>query len=806
MRLVSEGKDPLLAQRVTVQIKAMPIMAALESVLHGTGLTATLASDGETVMIRDSTKDSDARARVSGGVVVGRVVDSATAQGLGGAVVQVVGTKLSALTTDSGRFTLRSVPAGEHRLAVKLFGYRPIERNVTVTANEQMTVRIVLAPMANMLTSVVTTAVGQQRRIEVGNDITVLNADSIMRVAPVMNITDLLETRVPGLVVQHTSGTPGAPSRLRLRGSKSLLTSDDPIVIVDGIRIYADQSGSLQGPLPPDALETSGIGSTPQSVGGGSSITTAGDVGDTYAGPSALDQIDMNSIETIEVLKGPSATAIYGSDAANGVIVITTKRGRAGPTHWSLSADAGRTTLQGDWPVNYARFGHAVTSPTPFSQICSIGDPGKINPNGCVEDSTVAYQALNDSRWNMLQAGATRHVSLSVSGGNGGLTYSLTGSTSNQTGYLHLPTVVAQVFDSTHGFPAPHWMMDPERYTTYGGTGVVTAQLGQSGASITVTSSLLQSDQQQSSLQNVIQQLSRGYFAPGDLDASPISSLSNDVSTRVLAHTVTSNSGIATTWSPWWWLSLQANAGINFSNRDNNALLPRDYALTKSVDTAGAYSVSRGTNTVKTLNIQTTLFSGRLVPVAAGLSVVQTSVKNYSAHTEWLPIGVEVPTTILYSSFVNSGPLQMEYNNATYGWYVQPQIRLHNNIFISPGLQIGGGSSSGTSAKVNLFPKTDLSWVAVDRSASDALFGVLTVLRPRVAFGIAGVQPGPTMQYRLWQPVMISPVTAGGTVLPASAASLYSLGNTQIHPERSAELEGGVDMELWGGRVKLGVT
>jgi hypothetical protein len=136
---------------------------------------------------------------------------------------------------------------------------------------------------------------------------------------------------------------------------------------------------------------------------------------------------------------------------------------------------------------------------------------------------------------------------------------------------------------------------------------------------------------------------------------------------------------------------------------------------------------------------------------------------------------------------------------------VVPKLNVHSRLFDSPGLRLDGGSASGSNAQVNIFPKTDVSWIAVDRP-TDPLFGIVTSLRPRVAFGIAGVQPGPTEQYRLSLPQTVYPIVATGTAPPLTQLVLQTLGNTHIHPERSREVEGGADLQLWGDRVILTVT
>jgi TonB-linked SusC/RagA family outer membrane protein len=746
-------------------------------------------------------------------MVMGRVVDSATGRGLSGVTIKVAGSKLSAITQDSGYFRLRDVPTGSQLLTVRMFGYRSAERPVNVVAARTTTVRVGLASVPTTLSGVVTTATGVQRRVEVGNDITVLNADSILKIAPVANLTDMLATRVPGLVVQTSSGIPGAPSRLRFRGQSSLLGSDDPIVIVDGIRVYADQSGSTAGPR----LGGDGDGSIhgTQMYGGGSKVGfgALSSSGTTYAGPSALDQIDPNSIETIETLKGPSATAIYGSDAANGVIVITTKRGRAGPTHWTAAANTQRTTLPGDWPLNYFRFGHDNTAKAyssipayPVSHMCSILNGfgnGSANTN-CVLDSLVAYQALNDSRLSPLGTGWSHNGSLTVSGGSSALTYSVTGSASQQTGYLHLPSAMAQLFDSTHGFAAPSWMTHPDRYTTYGGTGSLSAILGHSGAALTVLTSLSQGNQQQGSLQGVLAGLPFQYLGAGAIAADALAQAFPNIDERAQLNTFTTNNVLTlNNWSPWHWLPITATAGLNFQHNDNNAWLPAGYVLNSS-DSVGRYSLQRSTNVTKTATAGTNLLSGQLMSVGLGINVNTQSQKAFSAATVGIPVGVSVPTNFVYA--IGQGPTQAQFNTATYGWYVVPQIRLNDKLFVSPGFRLDGGSASGNNGQTNIFPKMDVSWIAVDRQGMTPLFGVLTSLRPRLAFGIAGVQPGPTEQLRLSQLSTVTPTTLDGRGIPVTMSTPYTLGNTQIHPERSREVEGGADVQLWGDVLALTLT
>ncbi|HXC24877.1 MAG TPA: carboxypeptidase regulatory-like domain-containing protein, partial [Gemmatimonadaceae bacterium] len=139
------NSGPLFRRLVTVRLEKVQATDAFATVLKGTGLVSNMAPDGETVVIRPQSRLSPAAlSQFAAGSVVGRVTDSASGAGLGGAAVKVEGTKLSTVTSDSGRFTLKDVPTGDQVLSVRLFGYRPAERTVTVVDSERTTVHIVM--------------------------------------------------------------------------------------------------------------------------------------------------------------------------------------------------------------------------------------------------------------------------------------------------------------------------------------------------------------------------------------------------------------------------------------------------------------------------------------------------------------------------------------------------------------------------------------------------------------------------------------------------------------------------------------
>lgn len=782
---------------VTLHVKDEPLGIVLEQILSGTLLR--VVAEGTDNLAIVMSKDNQADSVPSLGVVTGRVIDSVTRKGLSGVTMKIAGTKLTTVTNDVGQFVIRDVAAGEHLVTAKIFGYHAAEISISVAAGQTIAVRFALTAVPTVLSGVVTTATGVQRKIEVGNDITTLNADSIMRVAPVQTLTDLLESRVPGLTVVHSSGSPGDPSRLRLRGAGSIQLNNDPIMIVDGIRVYANQSDPRNMNQAP----------TPQSMG-------------KFAAPSPVDQIDPNSIETVEVLKGPSATAIYGSDAANGVIIITTKHGRAGPTQMNLDISSGVSWLPGSWPTNYYRFGHSAKNDLRNNGLCLWNDVS------CNVDSIVSFQALNDPRYTILSHGNNQKASLSAHGGSTTLTYDLTGSATSVLGYVKLPNSEVQHYDSLYGL-IPRTLVRPSRYATWGVQGTVTA-LPRPSVSLTLGSTLFNSEKQQSSLESVLATLSGRYISP----FVSVGSLLRGEYVRGSVNDVTSTNSLLVRWRPLAWLPINATAGINSGHSNDATHVPYGVPSGSSIDdTTGWYGLGRATSQTQTATVGTVIpvASGKM-NLAAGGNITTVATTDFSVSTNQLAPGVTAPVTFLVPcpsstiTMCGAPTSQSTFNQSTYGWYFAPQLNMASRFFVSPGFRLDGGSGGAKSSSniggLSAFPKMDFSYVAVDRQSERPLWGVLTLVRPRLAFGYAGNQPAPQDKLRLYNVGLYTNSKLGGNqgivqggandcqnevtldgTTQTPAVCLNAVGNTLLRPERSSELEWGGDISLWQDRLSV---
>ena len=236
------------------------------------------------------------------GTIHGRVVDAASQQPLANVNVTVVGTTRGATTQSDGSYLLVSVGAGTRTVRASRIGYSPLTQTVTVAAGASATADFSLQVQTVTLGEVVSVGYGTQKREAITGSVATVDADKA-NVGVITNANQMVQGRVAGVNITNSSGDPGGNTQIRIRGGTSISASNDPLYVVDGVPLQNDATT-------PDAI---GIGS----INGG-------------LNRSPLNSLAPGDIESITVLKDASATAIYGSRGANGVVLITTKRGEKG--------------------------------------------------------------------------------------------------------------------------------------------------------------------------------------------------------------------------------------------------------------------------------------------------------------------------------------------------------------------------------------------------------------------------------------------------------------------------------------------
>ncbi|NIP57438.1 MAG: TonB-dependent receptor plug domain-containing protein, partial [Gemmatimonadetes bacterium] len=263
----------------------------------------------------------------------------------------------------------------------ELIGFGTVERSAVVRPGETTQVEISMDASAIAIDEIVVTGTpSATSRREIGNAIFQVNAAAVVEAAPVSNVNELLNARTSGALVASQSGNLGAGAPIRLRGDNSLSLSGQPIVYVDGIRVDANaDDGGIFG----------------------------------HTGTSRLQDINPDDIESVEILKGPAAATLYGTEASNGVIQIITKKGRPGDTRVNLSIEQGA-----NW------FRDAVER---VPDNCDRDGSGQLICQNLIADE----RALGNQ---VFRTGHHQSYSLSVRGGQGDIGYFLSGKLEDQEG------------------------------------------------------------------------------------------------------------------------------------------------------------------------------------------------------------------------------------------------------------------------------------------------------------------------------------------------------------------------------------
>jgi TonB-dependent SusC/RagA subfamily outer membrane receptor len=771
--------------RVTLHVKDMPVGDALQQALHGTGLTAQLQVTGNVVIMRGS------EASVTGGVS-GVVTDAATKKPLAGAAV-VVDSGKPVRTRDNGTFLLANVPVGTHRVVVRLIGYRVYSAPVTIRDGATEHLVIALTPSATTLTDVVTTATGDRKRYEVGNAVGTIKADSLVATNVIRNVSDLLQARVPGVVVQNTDGAVGAPSRIRLRGLSSLSLNNDPIVILDGVRLNAQATV---------ANNQTNVGST-QLL---NRMVSTGGTNSALA-PSRLDDIDPNTIESIDILRGPSASSLYGTDAANGVIVIKTKRGQAGAWRTNLVGDNGWSHIPGQMEQMW--WGYWSQSGTTGTDCLLATGPNNVANGSCHQDSVRQFNPQNNARMTTLGTGTTRSLSGSVSGGSDQLQEFLSARGSSQVGISKMSAVEQRLIPLLWGGPAPSWMVHPNTEQDIDGTSRTTFQVSPK-IDVSLTSNAIYR-----SVLNGGSGIQSVYLGAGASPSDSLGFLPSESERTKLSSTakrgIVSGTG---NYRPLGWLHLTGALGGDYTLRtdaadlraqDCTAILAAAGGITAAQNCPSGHSNRRDETFVTTANGGANLsFS------PTSWLTLRTSLGEQYSHTDFytlmagnsnpvfcpLAFGSTLLTpspVCMYSQLQRYTLSEDQDEAATAGWYVEETISMFG-LFTTFGRRQDVASAFGGHVNKSPpnYPKFNFSYPISEQSFFPKQ-SLVSSLRLRLAYGQSGNQASQLAVLNGYAPGQVTYATSSSVV---NLVTLTQLGNPNLRPERGTEWEGGFDVSF----------
>jgi TonB-linked SusC/RagA family outer membrane protein len=681
----------------------------------------------------------------------GKVVSAATTEPIAGASVTVAGTPIAALTNDRGEFAL-SAPEGAVTLLVRGLGYKHAQLPVAAGTGD-VTVRLE-QDVFNLEAVVITgQATGVEQR-NLANAVTTVSTEQLNR-APVQTIEGALQGKIPGALIQMNSGAPGGGGQINLRGVTTINAGVDPLIVVDGLVIANEAIGSNMN-----------------------AITAAAAGGNASNQDNPVNRIaDLNpaDIANIEVLKGASAAAIYGSQAANGVIVISTKRGRPGAPRFAVTQRFGTFDVSNQ--LGFRKFADSTEA------IAAFGPNAR---NYCTLPAGACPFFDNEAAlYGQHQLAA--ETDASVTGGNDQTTYYLSGLVKKDggiapnTGYqkqsirANLDQVLGSRFKLSINLNAVHSL----------------AKRGISNNDNTGTSTFLVYPTTPSiiDLREKNGAWPVNVFAPSNPLQTFAELKDNEDVWRVMG---TSTAKIDAVTTPTQRLQFTLTGGLDFFNQRNDILSPADLQYEPFDGQPGTVVLGKGQDlrlnlvgsVVHTYTPASNTFQAT---TSAGFQYENRDENLTNIVGRTIALGLQ---NVSQAASITSSQSEQPLKNI--GLYAQEEfLAAQQRLLLTVGLRADRGSVNGDPSHFFIFPKASASYRL-------PLGGGIDEFKLRAAWGQTGNPPLFGGRY-----ILDSTNALGGQVGQYRA---LRLGDPTITPERNTEVEGGFDATLAHEAASLGVT
>lgn len=684
------------------------------------------------------------------GVITGTVVEQGSTRPIVGAQVLLAGTNRRAITDQQGRYEIGSVPAGQQTVRATFIGREMVSRTVTVADGQTVTVDFALAPSAVELDALVVNAVtGRTERVkEIGNSVGQINVAEEVELATITRPADLLQGRVAGVTLQSVNGTTGTGQKIRIRGANSLSLSNEPLIIVDGVR-YSNSTALF---------------------GGSNAVESTID-----QDPNRLNDLNPEDIQSIEVLKGPAASGIYGTAAANGVVVITTKQGRAGGARWNFYAEAGTVEEVTDYPDNFESIGDQ-------GRTCYLFRVAGDDPR-CSAPTIFSFNPLRDPRTTPFRDGSRQKYGLSVSGGSDRATYYLSGDFENEEGVYPNNEVTKANFRTNVR------ALISDRLTVTGSVGYTSSDAQFTDNDNSIISPILNG------------MLGFAQFDPADPDAvyaffAPSITQQYGPTQEVERFVGSVNAN----WQPLSWLSANATAGVDlFNSFDEQVLQPNTIPLSATW-VSGWVQEARA-------NVFTYTFNGAAnatFDLSDAVRSTSTAGFDYNHQlnqgTSAFGAGLTPGTSSLAGTSSEFRADENNIQNKTVGGFLQQQFALRDRIFLTGAIRADDNSAFGEDFGVVTYPSASLSWIISEEDFFPQT-EVLSSLRLRAAYGKSGLRPEFRDAVDFFNPAAVQ---VGGADVPG--ISIGGTGNVALEPEKTTEFETGFDAGFLNDRLSLELT
>lgn len=672
-------------------------------------------------------------------------VRSETQTPVRGAFVSIPSLELSTVTNDNGYYRIE-IPAeratGQVTIVVTSIGFGSAELQVTLQAGT-VTQNFELAEQAISLDEVVVTGTaGRQERRAQAAVVSSINAAQIVEKAPVTSVANLIQGRTPGVMLRSVSGSTGTGQTIRIRGQASIGLSNEPLIFIDGIR--AD-------------------GGNTQEFGVGNAQGTR------------LNDIKLEDIESIEIVKGPAAATLYGSDASAGVINVITKRGRVqGGFTQSVTVEYGQSDPNFTPPDNYAR---CVGNTRNLPGCAGQADGAVLIDNPLVRENGFGDGRYRNIAWNLRGGGSNYGVYLSFGADQdrGTLPNNEYGHVSGRAAFDFVPSQKLRM-EMGFGLNRTTTQLPHNDNNIYGwlGGGLLGNPATRGGANdgwygANRTSLAIGSLETYDKALRVQPRMSVQY-TPMNWFSNRLTVGADIVRTRAYQFWPKNDDG--------WFDAVPLNTGQIGELRRSEDRITIDYLgnLTWNPMEQLRADISFGSQIITHANDETE---------AEGQGLVTNGVRTVS------------------SAAVLSGGGQQFTQSRQVGFFGQAQFSIWERLYVQAGARIDQASVFGSDSEAFVSPKIGASYVLSDEPFFRNVVGeeLVTALKLRGAYGQTGRQPtsGVLATYDT-DPYAIETGQVRIGVTPDNP------GNRDLRPERSSELELGFDAGFLNDRLGVELT
>jgi TonB-linked SusC/RagA family outer membrane protein len=679
----------------------------------------------------------------------GKVLDSATKQPIPGAVVHIKGITHQVVSDEKGNFVFITGQKFPYTLVISYIGYNTVE--IVATGSP---VEIRLKESVNKLNDVVIIGYGTQNVKDVTGAISAVPKENLNQVSS--SVDNLLRGSAPGIQVTQSSGQPGASASIRIRGGNSITGGNEPLYVIDGFPVYNDNSNV--------------------STGAGSG-----------AGVNALSTINPSDIESIEILKDASSTAIYGSRGANGVVIITTKKGKRGTNNISYQGYYGQQKVSNQVPLlngsQWASLHNDI--------LASINQQPSFTP----DQITALGQGYNWQREAFRQSGVQNHELL-FSGGDEKSRYAVAGNYFDQDGIvLNTNFKRYSVRINYDRDISTKFKIGVNTTTSYSTTQGAAANTGTSGLSSPnlITSVINTSPAVPIKDQNGNYNLNNPYAsAPGN----PIVDLL-DITNQTHINRTLGNFFGEYTLLPG--LKAKVSLGADLISTKQNYYAPSNTSngyATLGYATVGASTVNTWLNE-NTVTYDKTISENHFLSVLGGYTTQHSQSETVTAGSKNF-----VSDATTYNS-LQSGSQPLTPTSSAYSWALNSFLARVNYSFahkynVTLSARADGSSRFGEGNKWGYFPSAGISWNASEESFIKRV-SAISNLKLRFSAGETGNQE--IGQYQSL--ATLSPVNYDFNSTLVTGFAANRLSNPDLKWEKTAQFDGGFDLGLIDNRITL---